>query len=39
MQDLLGVTVGEISIIFPFFSIGSVIGCFSVGLIMDKIIW
>jgi len=39
LKDLLGVTVGEISIIFPFFSIGSVIGCFSVGLIMDKIIW
>ena len=39
LKDLLGVTVGEISFVFIFTSIGSVTGCFSVGLIMDKIMW
>jgi len=39
LKDLLGVSVGEISFVFIFTSIGSVAGCFSVGIIMDKIMW
>ena len=37
MQDILGVEISEISLIFTFFSMGSLVGCILSSLILDKL--